>query len=572
MNSLSRKAAILLGLLALGATSLIQVFGQASARYGIEGTVVSSDDGAVITHCRLTVRKAQDGEADRGFGSPRSPSDTAETDDHGHFEIVVASPGHWRLTGTARGFRSQSLQQHDSYFSAVVITSSAPKHSVTLKLDRDALVTGVVLDEAGEAVRRANVQIISARSQGEEPRMASGHARPAAITDDLGRYELPGLAPGDYRVSVQAQPWYATTASSIGRSGSPTLTSLSTSDPTLDVVYAQTWFPGVDDPASAEKITIHPGERREVDFSLQPVPSTHLRLNVPGISPPSEESRGMPSVRIERLSAGTFNSVPSQVIAGANRQSEIAGLAAGFYRLLTRTGSGPDGEQVSFLNIAGGSGSQIEAASAVPAARVHLLLRGKGSEDGVDVTLVDASSGTVFPLNAGQTGLRRHSAGGSDSSIVDVPEGTYQVFLSGAVENTFLQNLVLNGKEVSGQLITVRQGDTSLVLQLAEGRSAVRGIAKAGGQVSEGAMVLLVPASLGDPASLAVLRRAETNTDGSFELRSIVPGDYILAVIEGGWLVNWRDTQTLARYLVHGTPLILRPGMSLQQDVFSQSP
>ncbi len=43
---------------------------------------------------------------------------------------------------------------------------------------------------------------------------------------------------------------------------------------------------------------------------------------------------------------------------------------------------------------------------------------------------------------------------------------------------------------------------------------------------------MLVPASLGQPGAIDLLRRDQSNTDGSYELESIVPGDYILLAID----------------------------------------
>ena len=557
----------------LPAFALAQAMAAQTSPYVITGDVVSSLDGAAVPRCRLTARKDEDTRAIRAAGSSRS-TNSAEADAHGHFTIVVDAPGHWRLSGAARGFLTQGLQQHGVYSSAVVLTASAPAHAVVLKLDPEAIVTGTVLDEAGEAVRRATVQVVPVRTSGDDLQPAPGRSHPVVATDDRGRYELRSIAPGSYRVAVQAQPWYATASSpAAGRVTPSTSTSPSTPDPSLDVVYAQTWSPGVDDPAAADTVILHAGERREVDFSLRPVPSTHLRIRLPQTPVPAEEARGLPPVQVERLGEGSFHFVPSQIMAGSNHQSEIAGLSAGFYRLVTHPDGAPESEEVSFLQIAGGAGGQIDAAAAVPAARVHLQLRGGGATDDLDVNLIDANSGTAFPSSSGQRGLRRRSAGDSpDRHTIEAPEGTYQVFLSGLVDNTYIQKLVLNGKEIAGRSIAIRQGDTNLDLQLGEGRSYLQGLVKARGRVSEGAMVLLVPASLGDPASINVLRRAETNTDGSFEIRGIIPGQYILVALEGGWDLNWSNGETRARYLEHGTPLDLRPGDSIQQIVESQAP
>ena len=41
-----------------------------------------------------------------------------------------------------------------------------------------------------------------------EARSLLGATRGGARTDDRGMYELANLSPGEYRLSVHAQPWY----------------------------------------------------------------------------------------------------------------------------------------------------------------------------------------------------------------------------------------------------------------------------------------------------------------------------------------------------------------------------
>jgi hypothetical protein len=79
--------------------------------------------------------------------------------------------------------------------------------------------------------------------------------------------------------------------------------------------------------------------------------------------------------------------------------------------------------------------------------------------------------------------------------------------------------------------------------------------------------VLLVPASAELGGAGGGVLQAETNTDGSFSLGTVVPGPYILVVLEGGWAVNWRDPGTLAGYLEHGLPLDLKPAVTQKVQV-----
>jgi hypothetical protein len=89
---------------------------------------------------------------------------------------------------------------------------------------------------------------------------------------------------------------------------------------------------------------------------------------------------------------------------------------------------------------------------------------------------------------------------------------------------------------------------------------------------SIGAMVLLVPAGLDDPGSFTLAARDQTNTDGSFELPNVIPGQYILIAIDHGWNVNWSDPSTLRGYLTQGVPLDIKPGATVKQSIDGQAP
>jgi len=50
--------------------------------------------------------------------------------------------------------------------------------------------------------------------------------------------------------------------------------------------------------------------------------------------------------------------------------------------------------------------------------------------------------------------------------------------------------------------------------------------------------------------------RDQTNTDGSFELQNVVPGQYILIAIDHRLERDWNDPSTLRNYLTQGVPWI----------------
>src|ERR1700733_7541322 len=73
--------------------------------YEITGVVVNSVSGDHVPHCHLTaslIVRASSG----GFGNRQFPAqaNSFDCDAEGHFSVMVASAGSWRLTASARGF------------------------------------------------------------------------------------------------------------------------------------------------------------------------------------------------------------------------------------------------------------------------------------------------------------------------------------------------------------------------------------------------------------------------------------------------------------------------------------
>jgi hypothetical protein len=121
-------------------------------------------------------------------------------------------------------------------------------------------------------------------------------------------------------------------------------------------------------------------------------------------------------------------------------------------------------------------------------------------------------------------------------------------------------------------MITVHSGEATLTLHTRSGRITVTGIATMGSKPCSGAAILLVPAGLDDPGSFTALTRDQSNTDGSFELEDVVPGQYILVAVDHGWHINWKDPETLLNYLTHGIPIDLGRQTKVNQNIEAQTP
>jgi hypothetical protein len=68
-------------------------------------------------------------------------------------------------------------------------------------------------------------------------------------------------------------------------------------------------------------------------------------------------------------------------------------------------------------------------------------------------------------------------------------------------------------------------------------------------------MVALIPK---DPQShLDMFRRDQSDSDGSFVLPAVIPGNYTLIAIEDAWGFQWLQPDVLNRCLQHGQNLTI---------------
>ena len=134
-------------------------------KYEITGVVINSVTGDPVAGCHLTPSLNQRVGGNRQFPAPgnfRQPArldSEFNCDPRGHFTVPLPSAGSWMLTASARGFVGQAYDAHPPYASAIVLTPEAPTKDLEFRISPEASIVGIVLDEAGEPVRNAQVML-----------------------------------------------------------------------------------------------------------------------------------------------------------------------------------------------------------------------------------------------------------------------------------------------------------------------------------------------------------------------------------------------------------------------------
>jgi hypothetical protein len=119
--------------------------------------------------------------------------------------------------------------------------------------------------------------------------------------------------------------------------------------------------------------------------------------------------------------------------------------------------------------------------------------------------------------------------------------------------------MVIGGVEVEGHDITVGDGETvEIDATLMAGVVSVEGVVKRkDGKPASGAMVALVPRGMEARSHFERIRWDQSDLDGTFTVKQILPGKYTLIAVEDAWGTAWLKQGVLEKYLAHGQELTI---------------
>ena len=528
---------------------------QVAAGYHISGVVVDAVTSVPVAHAQVLISRGNE-----------QTSTVAGND--GRFSFEGLEAGKYSLNATATGYLHEAYNQHGAFFVAIVTGEGQDTEHLIFRLHPQAVIYGRVTDERGEAVRGAQVALFASDlSKGSRTKSVRAQTQ----TNDLGEYRFGHLGPDKYYLAVQGRPWYAESqlstpttqdGGSNGSGGSSVFVSGQGggSYPILDVVYPITFYPGVTDESSSVGLVLSAGEKEEANITLQAVPATHLRLT-------SVNSEGATSfgVGASQRVFGTFtfglSTASGQVAPG---EYEVAGLPPGDLTLVVTTNRANEWTSRS-IEVDSRSEGTIDGAELPATAKVsgRVLLPGASAETRQgSVSLMSASSAT-FPGVA--TGLQEDGT----FTFPEIQAGTYRIQVNVPSGGYYVQKVVAKEARVAGREVAIAGGnDVELMVTLAQGQGQVTGVAQSDGKPAVGVMVLLVPKS--GPEMEEDSRLDESDSDGTFSLGGILPGDYVLLAIKNGWDLERLKPDVLRPYLPAGQRISIAANQSVKVTIAAQ--
>jgi carboxypeptidase family protein len=470
----------------------------------IRGLVTAGDTNTPLRRAQVTA------------ASPETRSSrSATTDAAGRFELLNLPAGRWTVTASKGGYVSQQYGQRRAFESVDPLTlGDGQRATANFTLPRGGVITGRIVDEYGDAVTGARVEVL--RSQMTQGRRRLAPVSVSSQTDDTGAFRVFGLAPGDYYVSARQQPM------PFDFGDGP-------------MVLAATFYPGTTTVGDAQRIKVEASsEQSGINFALTSVGAVRVSGTV-------LDSNGSPAAATLMLqSASSIDGPFSPGMQGrsqADGSFTIRNVAPGEYTLDVMTGQGGRG--------GGGGGASIDVAS------MPLVV---GNEDVSGLTITTSKGGTLrgtvvadgaSTLPSANLQVSMQSLGGvfrgnglvsqvNTAGAFDLTGlvGSYVLRVDRVPDGWAVKSITVNGKDASDLPFDVRGTDQlSARVVLTNHINELTGTVRSGGQTVTNATVVVFPdnpAQWGFPSRR--VRSTRVDSTGLFRIRSFPAGQSYRAV------------------------------------------
>jgi hypothetical protein len=516
--------------------------------FRIAGTVISATTGEPIWRATVSLLSYADTHV----------IESVETGSDGRFAFEGLPAAKYPLTASKRGFRTAWYDEHGGYSTAIVTGEGQETSGLVFRLVPGAALHGVVSGDGGDPVEGAQV-LLFLKPRGHSP---GGRIAQVGIatTDDTGAYDFDNLAAGEYLLAVKAEPWYA-----LHRSDDETQRPANDPSAALDVAYPVTFFDSTTDEASASPIVLAGGSHEEANLNLRAVPA--LRLSVQAPTAPNE---GMTQFALQQTIFGSQISTGQSAVSDPpqSKMAQFTGVAPGHYELT-------QGNPPRVTELDATASQQVDLSLGTPSVGVSGTMRiASGASLMGNVAL------NLVPLDTAHPTDRKFTTSSQGSfRFPAVQPGKWELQAStadpsGPGRQMTVVSTALAGKASAGNLIVVRDKPVSLTVTLSDSDTRVEGFARKDGKGRAGTLVVLMPK---DPAAFrAQTRIDQSDSDGSFSLRDVAPGEYTVIAVENGWDLDRTRPETFAHYLTQGIAVTVTESsgklMRVSEGVPVQSP
>jgi hypothetical protein len=474
----------------------------------------------------------------------------------GHFEMENVPEGQWQVMARKPGYFSDQ-EMARGFFRPKMFRITESGGDITVKLTPAATIIGHVMDDKGEPLESAQVEIIAAAIENGR---RTFQPRGGAQTDDSGEYNMSGLIPGDYYVRVR--PQVEAVARALGQS--------------YDEVYEGCYYPGALTQDQAAVLHVAGGQQAQADFTLARARGYRILGQV--------ATQG----NFVQVMALRGEEVVASSGAGQNGRFRLSGLTPGQYSIMA---SHPDpnhqpllGEELVSISQADVTNVQIlmQQPQAIPvqiqvvktkdeAANPHL--RQVIESSGIGPAGPQPNSGPSVPVgNIQLTPTRRAGYGmnyaqanpnglgpNEQLAIKNTFPGTYRVGVQ-AFQPYYIESMRSGSVDLLDQPLTIASGGAVAPIQITVRDDSANLTVKVmqDGQPATGGAVLVIPAA----------HPSETDYprfwDGGNQLTvsGLAPGDYRVYAFDSLENLEYANPEAMRAFAAQSQQVTLEPNGS----------
>jgi len=512
---------------------------QPPATTTIRGRVVRAD-GQPIAGARVRVLMVP---------SPSTSMGDATTDEDGRYAIIGTWPLPFRLAASKSGYTTAQYGERRGSEPGETITMKPGdiRERVDFVLRRHSAIVGRVLDEYGEPLDGVVVVVHQVRFINGRRQLALVPDIAARRTNELGRYRIWGLQPGDYIISA-----------SIGHVGS---------DDVPD--YATTYFPGTPNPSEAGRVRVAASvDVLNIDFSL-------VRVRTAAIKGTTLASNGEPFQGGVRMRPSRRSGVGLDPVGGRtfpDGRFEFPNVAPGDYVIEAVKGNEygwravtMNGEDISDVTVQTMSGSTISG---------RVILDGTQSQTMGRVTIEAVAADPDFaPFTGGGASADVRTTDGVFQ--IEKAIGTRRLRVTQMPTGWMLKRISINDTDITDAVLPFgaeKQSLKDVEVVLTDEVTEVAGtVTDARAAPAMDALVVAFPM---DPerrfAGSRFFAMTHVSAAGAYRVRALPPATYFVAAIDrspGADEDAWQDATSLERLTRDATLVAVTDGQHASLDL-----
>ncbi|HZS55034.1 MAG TPA: carboxypeptidase-like regulatory domain-containing protein [Bryobacteraceae bacterium] len=484
-------------------------------------------------------------------------STTSEAD--GSFKIENIEPGNYHLSGNRSGYldTQYGAKGAGQRGSTITLRPAQQLANINLALTPQAVISGKVVDQDGDPVSNAMVQLVGQMWQRGKLRhmMQNG-----SNSNDLGEYRIANVRPGKYYLVVQRMRFPQDTEAS-PEAGKP------------DIRPVKTFYPEAPNLSSATPLDVKAGQDLSgMDIRLRSAATYHIRGKIVGTVPEGASDRLTlnASARDEQDMMSFFG---GGTTVTKDHTFDLAGISPGSYTLNLFTMGG----QLRTLgrqdvDVGQGDVNDVQVMIVPPG-----TLRGQISVEGnppTGSTPANLKNVRVFlgPADMSMMMFGNNNVTPKDDgsfTMENVSPGKYYVNTN-SPSGTYLKSVRFGNQDILGKELDLTQGSGQVTLIFSYGVAEVDGTVQfpqttaassdsssnAQPNATPDASIVLVPETLHEDGS--GMHFGNSGSGGSFTVKQVPPGHYRAYAFEKPDYQQMQNPDVLKQLESKGTDVELK--------------